>query len=363
MKTARHASLLAALGLAAALAGGCGSDAGTTAVATPSAATGPLTGELRLFTYDDTIAPEMLERFKAENPDLKIKTATFESNQEAAAKLAGGFEADVVEVCLDEMQPLVRRNLLRPLDTTAIPAWPDLVPAMSEAPGVVQDGKAYVAPLSAGPHGLVYNTEELPEGMDSYADLFDPALKGRVALDSGDTLTAIGDTALAMGYEDPMALTDEEVAKVGRHLADRRDQFRAFPTSDADLVNLMKSGEVIAMDAGRGSAQEMLDEGIPVEWVAPKEGVISWICGFAITSKAKNIDAAYGIIDDYLSPATQAVSAKSGFVVTTTKALAAVPKRYRETADPASLEGAIAETEPKNAQAYERAFQRVQAGG
>jgi spermidine/putrescine transport system substrate-binding protein len=363
MHRAPRTCLLVAAALVAACVSACGSDGGTTAVATPSAATGPLTGELRLFTYDDTIAPEMLKRFKRANPDLELKTATFESNQEAAAKLAGGFEADVVEVCLDEMQPLVRRKLLRPLDTTAIPAWADVVPAMRDAPGIVQEGKTYVAPLSAGPHGLVYNTEELPQGMDSYADLFDPALKGRVALDSGDTLTAIGDTALALGYPDPMALTDEEVAKVGQHLSDHRDQFRAFPTSDADLLNLMKSGEVIAMDAGRGSAQEMLDEGIPVKWVAPKEGAISWICGFAITSKAKNIDAAYGIIDDYLSPATQAVSAKSGFVVTNGKALAKVPARHRETADPASLANAIAETEPKNVRAYERAFQRVQAGG
>ena len=62
----------------------------------------------------------------------------FGSNQEAAAKLAGGFEADVVEVCLDEMSPLTARNLLRPLDPTGITDWDELV--FRDSPGVVEGG-------------------------------------------------------------------------------------------------------------------------------------------------------------------------------------------------------------------------------
>ena len=51
--------------------------------------------------------PEMIDPVLEANPDLKIETATFDSNEEAAAKLAGGFEADVVEICADEMTPLL----------------------------------------------------------------------------------------------------------------------------------------------------------------------------------------------------------------------------------------------------------------
>ena len=29
-------------------------------------------------------------------------------------------------------------------------------------------------PASAGPHGLIVNTDEVDAGVDSYADLFDP---------------------------------------------------------------------------------------------------------------------------------------------------------------------------------------------
>ncbi len=65
----------------------------------------PVSGTLRVFAYQDTVADDLLDPFRKQNPNLDVKTASFGSDEEAAAKLAGGFKADVVEVCLDEMQP------------------------------------------------------------------------------------------------------------------------------------------------------------------------------------------------------------------------------------------------------------------
>ena len=94
---------------------GCGSDEGTSEVApAPGDPDAEVSGTLRVFAYEDSVVPELIDPVTEANPDLEIKTATFDSNEEAAAKLAGGFEADVVEICLDEMQPLVNQDLLRP---------------------------------------------------------------------------------------------------------------------------------------------------------------------------------------------------------------------------------------------------------
>ena len=84
-----------------------------------------------------------------------------------------------------------------------------------------------------------------------------------------------------------MNLTDEEVERgASDYLLDNRDQFRSFAESDASMVNLFKSGEVVLADGGRGTTQAMVDDGLPVEWVAPEEGALSWVCGLALTSKA-----------------------------------------------------------------------------
>jgi spermidine/putrescine-binding protein len=348
--------------VAAALAiGACGGgDDGSTGVAAaPKDPEAPATGTLRVFAYGDTVPDEMLDPFKAENPELDLKVATFDSNKSAAAKLAGGFEADVVEVCTDEMQPLLARGLLRPLDENAVPEFDSL--AFSEAPEVRNPGGDVIfVPASAGPHGLIVNTEEIPEGVDSYSALFDDAYAGNVALEA-TPLTAIAVSALALGYDDPANLSDEQVEEAKQQLLDARDNFRAFAESDSSMVNLFKSGEVVLADGGRGTTEAMADDGLPVEWVAPQEGALSWVCGLAITAAAQNIDAAYKLINYYASAEAQALSGEMGFVAMNPAALPLIDPKFKQTADPRNLDSAIATTEPDNSDVYERAWQEVLA--
>ena len=77
----------------------------------------------------------------------------------------------------------------------------------------------------------------------------------------------------------------------------------------------------------------MIRDGVPAEWIAPKEGVLSWVCGLAITSNAENLDAAYKLINYYASPEAQAISGEQGFVAMNPKALplmrARVPRERR----------------------------------
>ena len=352
------ATLLATLAIAAA---GCGGGSGDTSVApAPDDPNAPATGTLKLFTYGDTVADQMIQPFEKANPDLNLEIATFDSNKAAAAKLAGGFEADVVEVCTDEMEPLLARGLLRPLDEKAVPAFHEL--AFADAPEVRDDaGNVLFVPASAGPQGLIVNTDQVdPADVKSWSDLFDDAYAGNAALEA-TPLTALGAAALALGLDDPMNLSDDQVEEAKQYLLDHRDNFRAFAESDASMVNLFKSGEVVIADGGRGTTQAMTDDGVPVEWIAPEEGAMSWVCGLAITSKAQNIDAAYKLINYYASPEAQAISGDMGFVAMNPKALPMVSPAFQKSADPRNLDNAIPQTEPDNADAYERAWQEVQA--
>lgn len=358
----RRTAVAAVLAAATIAVAGCGGGSESDSVAPPPKdADAPATGTLKFFAYGDTIVDPMLDPFRKENPDLNLETASFDSNKAAAAKLAGGFEADVVEVCTDEMTPLTARNLLRPLDESAVPDFDQL--AFSDSDDIRDaQGNVLMVPTSAGPQGLIVNTDEIdPQTIDSYADLFDAQYAGNVALEA-TPLTAIGATALAMGMDDPMNLSDEQVEDAKNYLLDHRDQFRAFAESDASMVNLFKSGEVALADGGRGTTQTMIEDGVPVQWIAPKEGSLSWVCGLSITSKAQNIDAAYKLIDYYASPQAQAISGDMGFVAMNPKAVPMVSKEFRESADPTNLDNAIPQTEPDNADVYDRAWQEVQAG-
>jgi spermidine/putrescine transport system substrate-binding protein len=198
--------------------------------------------------------------------------------------------------------------------------------------------------------------------VDSSADLFDPKYAGNAALESSP-LTAIGVTSMGIGVgDDPMDLSPPEIDEVKQYLLDNRDQFRDFPESDASMANLFKSGEAVIADGGRGTTEAMIRDGVPAEWVAPKEGVLSWVCGLAITSSAENLDAAYKLLNYYASPEAQAISGEQGFVAMTPKALPLIPPEFRQGADPSSLETAIPETQPSASDLYDRAWQEVAAG-
>ena len=363
MKHLKKLTILIALLAAIPVLAACGSDSGTTeeaAAPSQSEAEKPATGTLRLFAYDDTVTDEQLDPFRKENPDVDLKIATFNSNEEAAAKLAGGFEADVVEVCLDEAEPLLQREQLRPIDTSGITAWNDL--EFRDQPQVRQNGEVIMIPLSAGPYGIIYNTEEIPDGVESYEQMFSDEFAGRIAVEGSSSVAPLGVAALTLGFEDPFNMDSEQLDQAKQFLIDHQDDIRSYPDSDSDMVNLFKTGEVVVANGGRGTAQDMQAEGLPVEWVAPTEGTWSWICGLGITSKAQNTDAAYKLLNYYASPEAQAISATNGFVITNPKAEPLVPKKYRETSNPASIEGSIPLTQPDDMAAYTKAWQEVRSG-
>jgi spermidine/putrescine transport system substrate-binding protein len=365
--TTTKAIARAAVGLiaAAALGGGvaaCGSSAGGNSSTAPAPAdpSAPAEGTLRTFTYEDTIAPKLLDPFKAENPKVDVKTATFDSDAEAAAKLVGGFQADVIEACADEINPLQARNLLRPLDTKGIPGFDQLT--FHDAPGVTDEsGQVLFVPVSAGPQGLIVNTEKVKDVERSWKALFNPEFEGEVAIEGDEALTPLGETALAMGMKKPMELTSAQIGEVTDYLKEHKGQFRSYTESDSDTINLLKSGEVVLADGGRGTAIAAQEAGVPVEWIAPEEGPLSWICGLGIPAGSANTEAAYKLINHYVSPEAQAQSATEGYVVTNPKALALVPAKWKESADPASVSNAIAEREPPNFEEYVHAWQEVES--
>ena len=192
--------------------------------------------------------------------------------------------------------------------------------------------------------------------------MFSDEFAGRIAVEGSSAVAPLAVAAFALGFEDPFNMSAEELDEAKQFLIDNQDKIRSYPDSDSDMVNLFKTGEVVVANGGRGTAQDMQAEGLPVEWVAPEEGMWSWVCGLGITSKVQNVEAAYKLLNFYAGAEAQAISATNGFVITNPDAAPLVPKKYKETSDPSSIEGAIPLTQPDDVEAYTRAWQEVRSG-
>ena len=307
--------LLLMLGVVLLAAAGCGGESAAPSASASAAAsavpTGPLTGSVGVFAYEDALIPQILGSFQKANPDLTVRKAAFSTNDEAVAKLRAGFKADVLHVCVEETPRMVRLGLLQPIDTSRIAEWDKVITSVRELGGVVIDGKVYMVPTTGGTGGVLYNPEVIPGGVTSWKALFeDPALKGKITMEDTPA-TGIPIAALALGYEDPFHLTDADLQKVQGYLVAHKSQLRTFFSGDANFVNLYKTGEIVAGFAWHDYGVTLAREGLPAKYVIPKEGALAWICGFGISSESANLDNAYGLISYYNSPQPEAWYAKN----------------------------------------------------
>jgi spermidine/putrescine transport system substrate-binding protein len=367
----RGLAIVASMSLVAAA---CGSDEepapepGAGADASAPADPADITGTIRLYSYSDGFDPEYMETFFETYPNIEVETASFGSNEEAVAKIQAGFEADVVNSCVDEATlEMVNKGMYQPLDTSRLEHWDDIFPLMKTLPGVVVDDKTYIVPVDAGTAGIMYNADVITTPPDSWTDLFDPQYAGRASLEDL-AITAIDIGALANGIPNPLEMTSDELAMVTQYLKDNRGQFRTFWKGEANVKAQFKSGEIVIASGYPGIAKALRKkDGLNIQFAAAKEGQMLWACGYGISPDIDpaNLDAAYALLNWYTSLPPQIYAATNWNYLTSNQGiLEAVPAEVVEEAALDSLfesDNAIPASPPDDRAAWVAAWTEVKA--
>jgi spermidine/putrescine-binding protein len=351
----RNTRGMAAVVAAAWLLASCAPGGGPAGGGSPPASPTELAGTVTFFAYEDAFAEPLLGPFERANPDLEVRTAAFSSGDDAIAKLRAGFRADVVNVCIEDTPRMVRLGLLQPVDPSRIEAWDRMFPSIKQMDGVMYQGQLYVVPMVGGTTGILYDASAVPEGISSYAELFEDRFQGRIAL-GDDALTTIAIAAMALGYEDPLHLDDAALERVQAFLVEHKPWVRTFFKGDADVMNLFKLGEIVAAAPGYpGIANLLQKDGEPVEFSLAREGQLTWVCGYGIGAHAENLDAAYALINHYARPEVQSYQAKEfNYLVSNQDTLEVLPEKLIDAIGlehPEQLQRAIPYVIPEN---YER---------
>lgn len=146
--------------------------------------------------------------------------------------------------------------------------------------------------------------------IESYAELFNPEFKGKVALvnvpgtgilDAANAFEALGEIT----YADKGNMTRDEIDfTINRLIELKRDgQFRAFWVSFDESVNLMASGEVVIQSMWAPAVTAVKARGIPCVYQGMKEGYRAWGDGTGIMKHLDGLklDAAYEFMNWQLS--------------------------------------------------------------
>ena len=270
--------------------------------------------KLRIITWSDYVPADVAAQFKAET-GIQVEL-TLSNNEEMISKLraTGGAGFDLAQPSQDRIAGAQQEfRIYKPIDLSKVKVEqfvPELIDIVKKNASI--DGKLYALPYVWGAEGLVVNAKKAK--IADYTDLCKPELKGKTAVRlKRPTLMAF---ALASG-KDPFALYGDTKAytalmdDVGRTLSACKSNFRFFYDNKDQLLNGVRSGEIVAAMMWDSGAWRLNRENPDIRFVNPKSGAIAWMDTFVLPARGKNDAAAYQWINFTMRPDIAAKIAKS----------------------------------------------------
>jgi spermidine/putrescine transport system substrate-binding protein len=259
----------------------------------------------RLIVYDWSMAdrPEFHAKFLEKYKDLPPRITYLADDAEAYGKIKAGFAFDIVHPCSQFFELYAENGLIQPLDTSRIERWGDLAPSIAGLGKI--NGKQYVMPYDWGYESIVVRTDKVAEVPDSWEDLWDPQYKGHVVLfDAPDPAQVFTSLALKL---DPWNTTSDQSKQIQEKLNGLKSNVFTYWTDFNEIQQLISSGDAwISANVWTDAYAVLKSKGLPVKYITPKEGMIGWMCGYAISSKTKNVDMAYDYLNALLDPTSHA---------------------------------------------------------
>lgn len=255
--------------------------------------------ELVVLDWSGYDLPEFRQSYDEKHPNIEPSYNYFADEAEAFAKIQSGFEFDVIHPCTNFWKLYVEHGMVQPIDTSRLSNWDKLYPSLAKQGEF--NGKQYFIPYDWGYDSILVRTDKVKEVPDSWTDLWDPQYAGHLALfDSGEVNHVIA--SLALGF-DPWNTTPEQDEQITQKLLEIKPNVLSFWSDYAEVTQAMAAGDIwVAANTWNEAYTTLLDEGVPVVYLKPKEGRLGWLCGFGISSNSKNTDLAYDYLDALLDP-------------------------------------------------------------
>jgi len=177
---------------------------------------------------------------------------------------------------------LASQGAAAPWDTSKIPNWDKVWQWAKDIPYLTYEGKQIGLPCVVNADSIIYRKDKLGV-VDSYGVIFDPKMKGRVAMEDAWINSAIFAAIYLKGAEnapikDPGNLTEDELGLVMEFLIKHKTdgQFRTFWSGWEQGVQLVANEEVDAMTGWEPIVLEAQKRGLDVAYAEPVEGYEGW---------------------------------------------------------------------------------------
>jgi spermidine/putrescine transport system permease protein len=281
--------------------------------------------ELNVYIWAEYLPASAVAEFERRY-GVHVNVELYDSNEALQAKLQTGVARYDIVVPSDYMvQILARQDLLQRLDRDRLTNYTNL---SSRFLGLSYDPEnAYSVPYCWGTTGLAFRVDRTGRELDSWLDLWEPALADRIGM-LNDVREVFSAALKSRGHS--LNSTDpDEIAAAARHLAQQKGLVRTYD-SDAFADNLL-TGEVWASQSYSGQIARAAAENPNIHYVIPKEGCTMFLDNVCIPVGAQNLDLAYLFIDFILEgEVAAAITTSTGYATANREALAFLPPEWRD---------------------------------
>lgn len=317
----------------------------------------PMDKELNIYIWSDYLAPDTVPNFEKEF-GVKVVVDTYESNEEAIAKLQSGASAyDLVCPSGYAVEVMVALNLIAPLDRAQLPNFGNLAPRFQDLP--YDPGAAYVVPWMWGLTGLAYRKDRVQVPVDSWGIFHNTSLKGKMT-QMDDMRDVIGGwlkfRGRSLNSTDPAELAQ---AKADALLAKANLQSYVSAPVKSSLI----AGDVLVAMLWDGDTRQAAVENPEIVFAMPKEGGPIWTDNLVMPTGAPHKRAAHAFLNYVLRPeVSAAVSTATGYATPNAGAQALLPSPVRPPEGEAAKGLEYSKDLGTNSAAWDQIWTEIKAG-
>jgi spermidine/putrescine-binding protein len=217
----------------------------------------------------------------------------------ALAKTQAGFEWDVTHPESGYIQDYVNMNAIQPWDTTQIPNFTSLNPAL-EAAGQI-DGKQYEIALDWGYSAPLIRSDMLDPNLDSYEYLFTDEAEGHISWFDTPWILQMAAISQGMDPNHSFEMTQAELDDITAYTIERgQKNLYNIWINYQDMWDDVQQGNVWATYAWP-DAYVYLKEKVDVAYIRPSTGTLAWVEGLVLRSNTPNYHHAHAFADAWAS--------------------------------------------------------------
>jgi spermidine/putrescine transport system substrate-binding protein len=303
-----------------------GAAASTLAVASPWVArradAQSSSGTVNIFAWAGYLSDDMLAAFEKATGITPVYTP-YGTNDELLNQLraSNGAGFDVIWPSVDRVPNYVEFGLVQPIDENRVEVARVIPSAWtgSETLGAVVGGARYQVPTDWGTEALAFDSSANPltYGTASYADIWKPEMAGKATVRGHSGLIGLGlwlenegrlPHPLREQYGDEAKARANFDVIVAEAVA-RKANIAQFWSNENEAQGAFRVNGATIGQTWDSTAAGLAREGLPIGYVAPKEGALAWMEGVSIPSQAANVDQAYAFINWILTPEAGAMYA------------------------------------------------------